>query len=104
MHLSSFCPVLNIAVFVKEGKGNLLSLDNGRQTLAGEIKQMMMDVLSIPYKFNDVFAVWLISPLLGWLAAGLFHNFTLHKKKIANVVSICPMQLLVLLTVLSFTL
>jgi len=55
---------LNIAVFVKEGKGNLLSLDNGRQTLAGEIKQMMMDVLSIPYQFNDVFAVWLISPLL----------------------------------------
>lgn len=58
-------PVLNIAVFLKEGTGNLLPLDNGRQTTAGEIKQMMMDVLSLPHKYNDVFAMWLISPLLG---------------------------------------
>ena len=67
----SCCLALNIAVFLKEGTGHLLSLDNGRQTLTGEIKQMMMDILSIPYKFNDVFAIWLISPLLGLLLSML---------------------------------
>ena len=56
---------LNIAVFLKEGTGLLLCLENGKQTTAGEVKRVMMDLLSLPDDSQDVFALWLISPLLG---------------------------------------
>lgn len=52
-------------MFLKEGTGNLLPLDNGKSSTAGEVKQMMMEIMSLPYKYDDVFAMWLISPLLG---------------------------------------
>ncbi len=58
---------MNIAVFLKEGTGRLLSLENGRMTNAGEIKQMMIDNLALPEEAKDIFAIWLISPLLGML-------------------------------------
>ena len=52
-------------MFLKEGTGLLLCLENGKQTTAGEVKRVMMDLLSLPDDSQDVFALWLISPLLG---------------------------------------
>ncbi|XP_065066430.1 putative FERM domain-containing protein FRMD8P1 isoform X2 [Rhopilema esculentum] len=71
---------LNIAVFLKEGTGHLLCLENGKQTTAGEIKQIMMDVLSIPHDCKDLFAVWLISPLLELQLKGQHVPFKLRRQ------------------------
>ena len=56
---------MNVAVFVKEGQGHLLSLEKGKITTAGEMKMMMLDELSIPKTSSHVFSIWFISPHLG---------------------------------------
>eukprot|EP00794_Sanderia_malayensis_P020309 gene20309-22306_t len=55
---------MKIAVFLKEGAGHLLHLESGRQTNAWEIKRMMIKNLALPDEADNVFALWLISPLL----------------------------------------
>uniref|UniRef100_A0A7M5WSF1 FERM domain-containing protein 8 n=1 Tax=Clytia hemisphaerica TaxID=252671 RepID=A0A7M5WSF1_9CNID len=55
---------MNVAVFLKEGEGHLLLLERGKITTAGEIKMMMMEILSIPKTSSHVFALWFISPYL----------------------------------------
>lgn len=56
---------MNVAVFLKEGEGRPLVLERGKITTAGEIKQMMLETLSIPRTMSHMFAIWFISPHLG---------------------------------------
>jgi len=56
---------MNVAVFLKEGEGHLLLLERGKITTAGEMKMMMLEVLSIPKTSAHVFSIWFISPHLG---------------------------------------
>jgi len=55
---------MNVAVFLKEGDGRLLSLERGKFTTAGELKSMMLENLSIPRSASHLFAIWFISPYL----------------------------------------
>ena len=56
---------MNVAVFLKESEGHLLQLEKGKVTSAGQIKSMMMEILSIPRTASNIFAIWLVSPHLG---------------------------------------
>ncbi len=71
-----FFLAMNIAVFLKEGTGRLLLLENGKLTTAEEIKQMMISNLALPEEADKVFAIWLISPLLGKTKLYLFIKAT----------------------------
>lgn len=55
---------MKIAVFLKEGDNRMLQLDKGKITTAGEVKNMMFDVLSISKSAYNVFSIWFISPHL----------------------------------------
>lgn len=60
-----FILAMKIAVFLKEGDNRMLQLDKGKITTAGEVKNMMFDVLSISKSAYNVFSIWFISPHLG---------------------------------------
>ena len=75
---------MNVAVFLKEGEGRLLLLERGKITTAGEIKQMMLDNLSIPKTASHMFAVWFISPHLGKLSNWRQYKCVLHSEKFGD--------------------
>lgn len=57
---------IEMVIWTRDRKGIHVNLEgNGAEAQAGDIFQIVKDYRRIPDAYNDVFSVWMVSPLLG---------------------------------------
>ena len=64
MSQASSYSAIEICVYMMDNKGLTLVLDEGRSTTSDFILDVILEELSIPYRYKPCFGIWLSSPLL----------------------------------------